>query len=470
VSDPYYWKLKPHTTDKIRQATMQLIMSKPFWGTLAMHMEFVPDEQIPTAATDGKRIYYNTKFMESLTTAKTMFVIAHECGHPMLHHLQRRYNRPIGDTGNYGTDENGKPFGVDPKDWNIAGDRLINRMLKLDGFNLWDKCVIGPANDIDKTTEEIYRELRKNPPPPPPQGGQGQQGQGQGSGQSQPSSGGGVPEPGSQPQPGQEDGDDDEGNGENSDGIPGGEDNPQRTGRKPAGPGCEDTQGNMDPGGDMRVPAPDTSEQDWNEIVVKAAAIAKAQGHLPAHIEGIITEATEPQYPFYLILEQFIDECTKGDDYSWHKPHRDYFSRGIIMPGPYDESISHVVIAFDTSGSVSDEELSKFARITGDIMRRLKPMRLTLIMCDADIDEDSVLEITNFRDWPKEIKSTGRGGTSFDPVFDYVKENRFKPSCLVYMTDMECNFPQRAPSYPMFWASTAKNVKAPFGKTVFINQ
>jgi predicted metal-dependent peptidase len=226
----------------------------------------------------------------------------------------------------------------------------------------------------------------------------------------------------------------------------------------------------MDPGGDMRAPATDVSEQDWNEIVVKAAAIAKAQGHLPASIEGIITEATEPQYPFYLILEQFIDECTKGDDYSWHKPHRDYFSRGIIMPGPYDESISHVVIAFDTSGSVDDESLTRFARITGDIMRRLKPKRLTLIMCDAGIEEDSVLEVNDWRDWPREVKTTGRGGTSFKPVFDWVRENRISPSCLVYMTDMYGDFPTDPIAYPVFWASTSKGETAPMGRTVFINQ
>jgi predicted metal-dependent peptidase len=489
----HYSKLKPHTTDKLRQALMQLIMTQPFWGTLALHMDFVPDESIPTMCTDGKRIYYNTKFTESLTTAKTIFAIAHECGHPMLHHLNRRYNRPPGDTTHYGCDENGKPFGVEPMVWNVAGDRFINRMLKDSGFSLWDKCVLGPANDRDKTTEEIYRELMKDQPPPPqPGGGQGQgqsSGQGQGQDQSQggasqddPSdtdedtdedihgSDGGTDKDEDSSSTGAGDGDDDTSDGTNPDGIPGHESNSQRTGRKPGGPGCEDTQGNMDAGGDMRAPAEDVAEQDWNEIVVKAAAIAKAQGHLPASIEGIITEATEPQYPFYLILEQFLDECTKGDDFSWHKPHRDYFSRGIIMPGPYDESISHVVIAFDTSGSVPDEDLTRFARITGDIMRRIKPKRLTLIMCDAAIEDDSVLEVHDFRDWPREIKTTGRGGTSFKPVFEWVQENRIKPSCLVYMTDMYGSFPTDLITYPVLWASTTKDEEGTPGRTVYINQ
>lgn len=446
---PYYSRLKPSTHPKIRQAMMQLIMTQPFWGTLALHMDFVPDESIPTAATDGKRIYYNTKFIESLTTAMVIFVIAHEVGHPMLHHLNRRYNRPPGDTGSYGCDENGKPFGVDPQVWNTAGDRIINGMLRDSGFSLWDKCIIGPKEDVERTTEEIYQDLMKQR-------------------QRQPQSGSGQ---GDQKQPGSGDASSEgDGDGQNPGGIPGHPDNPQRTGRKPAGPGCEDTQGNPDPGGDMRAPAPENKEQDWNEIVVKAAAIAKAQGHLPASIENAIIEATEPQYPFYLILEQFIDECTKGDDFSWHKPHRDYFSRGIIMPGPYEENISHVVIAFDTSGSVPDEDLSRFARITGDIMRRLKPKRLTLIMCDAHVDDGDVIEINDWRDWPREIKCTGRGGTRFEPVFDWVRENRLAPSCLVYMTDLMGSFPTQPVTYPVFWANTEKGTKAPFGQTVHINQ
>jgi predicted metal-dependent peptidase len=428
-SPTYYRNLKPHTTPKLQQALLQLIMTQPFWGTLALHMDMVPDPGIDTMCTDGKRIYYSEKFVDSLTTAKIIFAIAHECGHPMLHHLTRRYNRPPGDTGDYGSDETGKPFGVEPRTWNIAGDRIINRMLKDSGFSLWEHCIIGPQTDVDKTTEEIYRELQQKQQQKQSQGGSGNMRAGQGSG---------IPKP-------------------------------QQAGGKPAGPGCE-KNGKPDEGGDMRSPAPEAKEQDWNEIVVKAAAIAKAQGKLPASIEAAVIEATEPQYPFYLILEQFVDECTKGDDYSWHKPHRDFFSRGIIMPGPYDESISHVVIVFDTSGSVSDVDLTRFARITGDIMRRLKPQRLTLIMCDANVSDDDVLEIRDWKDWPREIKLTGRGGTSFKPPFRYVKEKRLKPSCLVYMTDMYGDFPEQPPQYPVFWASTTKGKKAPFGRTVYINQ
>lgn len=433
VATQHYKLLKPHTTDKVRQALMQLIMTQPFWGTLALHMDMVPDDSIPTMCTDGKRIYYNKQFTESLTLAKLIFAIAHECGHPMLHHLHRRYNRAPGDTTYYGCDENGKPFGVDPRFWNTAGDRIINRMLKDSGFTLWEHCVIGPSNDAEKTTEEIYREIYRKPPPSGGQGGEGESGESDGE----------------------------------SGGIPG-EGNPQRAGKKPAGPGCTDRDGNPDPGGDMRAPASEISEQDWNEIVVKAAAIAKGQGHLPASIEGMITEATEPQYPFYLIMERFIDEAIKGDDDSWYKPHRDFFSRGIIMPGPYEETISHVVIAFDTSGSVPTEDLSRFARITGDIMRRLKPQKLTLLMCDARVH--TVMEINDPKDWPTEIKITGRGGTSFTPVFDWLSENKVSPACLVYMTDMMGTFPKRPPQYPVFWASTEKNTQAPWGRTVYINQ
>jgi len=455
VSDfSYYTRLKPHTSEPLRKALLQLVMMQPFWGILALHMDFVPDDKLPTMCTDGKRVYYSPKFVDSLTTAKLVFAIAHECGHPMLHHLSRRYNRLPGDTDQYGNDEFGKPFGVNPKGWNIAGDYVINAMLKESGFSLWEQCLYEPRY-AGLTTEQIYLKLKKDNPPPPPSGkGSGDMRSGQGQSQGD--------------NPGEPDASDD-GTDPFNGGVPG-EDSTQQAGRKPGGPGATDTSGQSDNGGDLRAPAEDHTEQEWNEIVTKAAAIAKGQGKLPAGIAGMIAEATEPQYPFYLVLEQFVDSCINQDDYSWHKPHRDYFSRGIIMPGPYSENIDHVVVIFDTSGSVSDDDLTRFARITGDIMRRLKPANLTLIMCDADVDEKSVTKITNYKDWPKEVKTTGRGGTSFVPPFDYIAKARIKPSCVVYMTDMHGDFPDHKPMFPMFWASTSKGEIAPFGQTVYINQ
>jgi predicted metal-dependent peptidase len=216
-------------------------------------------------------------------------------------------------------------------------------------------------------------------------------------------------------------------------------------------------------------PAEDFSPQEFTEIVAKAASIAKAQGKLPSSVAGMIKEATEPQYPVYMLLENFVDSATRDDDMSWKRPHRDFMSRGVIMPSAYSDKVSHVVLCYDTSGSVPDEDLTRFHRVGGDIIRRLRPQKLTVMQVDASLKEEFIIEVEHDRDWPTEIKSSGRGGTSFKPPFDYLQKKNIVPSCLVYLTDMYGDFPDRPPIYPTLWISTTKDTKGPFGQTVYFN-
>ena len=64
----------------------------------------------------------------------------------------------------------------------------------------------------------------------------------------------------------------------------------------------------------------------------------------------------------------------------------------------------------------------------------------------------------------------GRGGTRFEPVFDYVRTNKINPQCLIYFTDMGSSFNFKKPNYPVLWIDTATKgeYKAPFGKTIAI--
>jgi len=39
------------------------------------------------------------------------------------------------------------------------------------------------------------------------------------------------------------------------------------------------------------------------------------------------------------------------------------------------------------------------------------------------------------------------------PVFDEVREMGLEPEALVYLTDMYGTFPEKAPGYPVLWAS-----------------
>ena len=69
-----------------------------------------------------------------------------------------------------------------------------------------------------------------------------------------------------------------------------------------------------------------------------------------------------------------------------------------------------------------------------------------------------------------ELALKGGGGTDFRPVFDLVEHQGVTPSCLVYLTDLQCSrFPEIPPDYPVLWVNTDPGfgtASPPFGRII----
>jgi predicted metal-dependent peptidase len=112
---------------RLSKAKTSLILEHPFIGSVALGMPMSLSTEVPTAATNGKRVLYNPEFIEPLTDEELKFLVAHECMHPMLEHNYRRGAR-------------------DPKKWNKAADFVINQLLVDEGIG---KFIEGGC--LDKT-------------------------------------------------------------------------------------------------------------------------------------------------------------------------------------------------------------------------------------------------------------------------------------------------------------------------------
>jgi predicted metal-dependent peptidase len=134
----------------IVKARSQLIVSQPFFGCLALHLETleIQDKNIrgqhcETMAVDGVHMYYWPDFVLKLTEDKLVGVIAHEILHCAYKHFSRRGQR-------------------DPLRWNFAGDYVINSDLLKVPFVLPKSRLHDPKYD-GMSTEEIYERLPKIP-------------------------------------------------------------------------------------------------------------------------------------------------------------------------------------------------------------------------------------------------------------------------------------------------------------------
>jgi predicted metal-dependent peptidase len=139
-------KMRDEVLDRIIIARVGLLLRHPFFGNMATRLRIEPaDEWCPTAATDGRHLYFNTQFFNAMDNKEIEFVIAHEILHCVYDHLTRREDR-------------------DPKLYNIAADYVVNNLLVRDRIGSKPK-VVDCFQDFkyDKwTSEEVYDDLFKN--------------------------------------------------------------------------------------------------------------------------------------------------------------------------------------------------------------------------------------------------------------------------------------------------------------------
>jgi len=136
------------TMGKMEKARARMIIEHVFFASVILSTPYVENKDIPTAATDMEKVYYNPEFIESLELKVVMFVISHEIMHVVLKHGLRRGSRTVMTVSGDSL-------------WNIACDYAINIILKDSGFQLWEHAYVDEKYR-GMSAEEIYDDLLKN--------------------------------------------------------------------------------------------------------------------------------------------------------------------------------------------------------------------------------------------------------------------------------------------------------------------
>jgi len=129
--------------DKIIVARVGLLLRHPFFGNMATRLQIKDaTDWCPTAATDGRHLYYNRDFFENLTTKQVEFVVAHE----ILHNVYEHMLRVEGRNRHY---------------WNAAADYNVNGTLVKDRIGEVPPKIkiFHDPKHYGKSTEQIYDEI-----------------------------------------------------------------------------------------------------------------------------------------------------------------------------------------------------------------------------------------------------------------------------------------------------------------------
>lgn len=428
---------------RITKSRMSLVLKEPFFGSLALRLRPTVAWWMPTAAVDGKHLFYNPAFIGTLNDAMLKGLVCHEVLHCANGHAWRRNGR-------------------DRQLWNIACDFAINPICINAKFELPpdgchdDRFRNQPAEQIYATLRDEKHQKSQCQQPKP------------GGGQDQPQPGGA----GGQPQPGEDNDiqshagspDFNQDSDQHADDVAEKHDVNQEDvePRDPRAPNYKPTFGEV-----MDAPA-ETAAQDegsWRVAVVQALEKAREMGKMPAGLERLVTEFVEPKIDWRSVLRRFVQSLA-ADDYNWSHRNRRY--GGTYLPGLRSETMPPIIIGVDTSGSIGREELAAFTAEISAIIGEMKPEITYVVYCDAEIPEDGVQEFLPGD--PLIFKPAGGGGTSFVPVFKWVEEQGHEPACLIYLTDCYGTYPEE-PGYPVLWASSTKEpgTYAPtFGEFLYI--
>lgn len=198
---------------------------------------------------------------------------------------------------------------------------------------------------------------------------------------------------------------------------------------------------------------------------IESEKAMKDIGEIPAEIRKTIDKLLNPILPWQTLLNRFLQDFTK-DDYSWSRPNKRFYP-AVYLPSQYSPSIKSIVVAIDTSGSISDKEFQVMCTEIQNIKDTFNPESIKVIQCDCRIQQIVNLEEM---DHVLDMELQGGGGTAIEPVLE-VCDNE-PPTCLIYFSDLHFHVVSDPPDYPIIWVCTSNHEPMPkgWGDTIYMHR
>ena len=179
-----------------------------------------------------------------------------------------------------------------------------------------------------------------------------------------------------------------------------------------------------------------------------AEEVKKSRGTVPGEIKELIKNFNvfeQPKFDWKGYIRRFVGRSVKV--YT-KKLRRKFNKRFEDNPGLKIKQKKHILVAVDTSGSVSTDELKEFFSEVHHMHKT--GCDVTVVQCDTAISDIRPYKQSN------EIALHGRGGTSFEPVIEYYDANQKKYTCLIYFTDGEAPAPAK-PRGHILWVLSSRS-------------
>ena len=368
------------TRNKLTSTRIDLVRGYPFLGFLVMSTEYFFTDDINTMAATtigGNKIYVNEKFInETLKNrAQRAFVIAHECLHIFLEHIGRQTENAY-----------------DPQLWNVATDYCINsylvelnnKQIEMPVFGLYDVKFKGMSSD------EIYHKLLEE----------------------------------------------NDNNAQQAAAAHGAGMDPNEMGDGQGGNGNGKGQCPMDEVG--KEPMSDAEKIENQQKCAAALGQSdinaiKQMGSGAADLVRAFEDLIDPKIPWTSMLREFV--TTSARTHSTYNRISRRSSGNVIFPSMTGDHI-RVAFGIDTSGSMSNEDLTEAMTELHSIIEDFDSWEVMLMSCDTEAHEIGVYSSEDGDDWTSVDKGlVGGGGTEMSVMIEYANEVEDPYNVLIIVTD-----------------------------------
>jgi predicted metal-dependent peptidase len=169
------------------------------------------------------------------------------------------------------------------------------------------------------------------------------------------------------------------------------------------------------------------------EAVLAAAAASDGAGNLPAGVKRLIQDMTAPKMNWREFLRMQLESTIKSD-YTWMRASRRGWHMDAVMPGMKNDEMIDIAISIDASGSMGADILRDVLSETQGIMDSFPAYKLHVVSFDTKVYNPATYDSENL-DNLVDYEIHGGGGTDFDCVFEYFKENDIQPKRHIMFTD-----------------------------------
>lgn len=177
-------------------------------------------------------------------------------------------------------------------------------------------------------------------------------------------------------------------------------------------------------------------EKKIDQALRQGEVLLKKKGDAGGVGDRAFGELLNPKIdPYELLREYMISTCSNRCDSSWRRPSRRFISQDIYMPTQISEAMDSIVLAIDTSGSISDRELKRFLTESAHLCKVVSPLKVHVLYWGTDVCKHEIYEQEDVLSIADSTKPVGGGGTDPTCVANYMRNHNVTAQVVVVLTD-----------------------------------